>query len=123
MNKLDKEFLARQILGMCGKMISVSKSGYIQRNPRNLTIFNANICTRKEKIWFGDLDVTLSKNSLIQLAQKLNENVYVLYEMDGIFDNEETPLISRHVVCFTTAGELLLGHHYSFLKEDDRYDL
>ena len=123
MNKVDKEFLARQILGMCGKMISLSKSGYKQRNPRNLAIFNANVCTQNEKIWFGDLDVTLSKNSLIQLAQKLNENIYVLYEMDCIFDNDESPLISRHVVRFTTAGELLLGNHYTFLKEDDRYDL
>lgn len=119
----EKEFIALSLLGMCGRMISDSKSGYMQRNPRNFAIFNANVCTKIEKIWFGDLDVTLSKQVLSQLAQKLNEDIYVLYEMDGRFENEDKPLIQRHVVNFTSEGNMKLGSSYTFLLEENRYDL
>lgn len=123
MKTSEKEFIALSLLGMCGKMISGSKSGYCQRNPRNLAIFNANVCTQTEKIWFGDLDVTLSKQVLSQLAQKLNEDIYVLYEMDGRFENEQSPLVNRHVVNFTSEGNMKLGSSYAFLLEENRYDL
>nr|HPI82220.1 hypothetical protein [Candidatus Paceibacterota bacterium] len=44
---------------MMGRMISGSKSGYRDRYPENLVVFNANIVTKKRgKVWHGDLDVT-----------------------------------------------------------------
>lgn len=91
---------AEEILGMLGMLISMSKSGYRDRNPDNLVVFNSNVCTETEKIWFGDLDITRSKAKLQMLAQELNETIFVLYEMDGRFDHENSPLTDKYVVKF-----------------------
>ena len=56
--------IAEEHLGMRGKMISFSKSGYAQKNPDNLVVFNSNVCTDEGKIWYGDLDVTLSYDAV-----------------------------------------------------------
>jgi len=74
---------------MTGRMISGSKSGYRDRYPDNLVIFNANIATKKRgKVWYGDLDVTLDYEKLEAVAEILKEDLYILYEMDGRFENE-----------------------------------
>ena len=94
--------VAREVLGFPGAMMSGSKSGYRQKYPNNLAIFNANICTENGKIWYGDMDCTKSENKLKELATKLGTKIYVLYEMDARFDNEEKPRIERAV--FVTDG-------------------
>lgn len=91
---------AEEILGMQGMLVSMSKSGYRDANPDNIVVFNSNVCTISEKIWFGDLDITRSKVKLQKLAHMLNETIYVLYEMDGRFNHEENPLIGNYVVKF-----------------------
>jgi hypothetical protein len=74
---------------MMGRMISGSKSGYRERYPDNLVVFNANIATKSRgKIWYGDLDVTLDYEKLASVAEALKEDLFVLYEMDGRFENE-----------------------------------
>lgn len=90
-----------------GRMISGSKSGYIQRNPNNLVVFNANLCTKEQgKIWYGDLDITKDEKALSVLAGLLGETVYVLREMDARFDNESSPKFDRAVVVFHTDGKV-----------------
>jgi len=75
-----------------GRMISGSKSGYRQRFPNNKAVFNANIVTESRgKIWFGDLDLTLDTDQLMKIAEELGESIYVLYESDGRFENEDQP--------------------------------
>ena len=103
------EEIIRKRLGMEGKIISWSKSGYRKANPKNFVIFNSNICTNEKKIWWGDIDITLSKDELVALAQELKETIYVLYEMDGRFDNEEHPLINNPIVIFEPDGTFKLG--------------
>ena len=72
-----------------GRMISGSKSGYMSRNPNNNVVFNANIVTKKSgKVWHGDLDITLDIDKLKSVAVKLNEDLYILREMDARFENE-----------------------------------
>ena len=100
-----------ELLGYPGRMISGSKSGYRERYPSNLVIFNANVCVNGEKVWFGDIDVTLSKDDLIELSISLKEDVYILYEMDGRFENEENPKIDRYVVKFNPDGTYELGKY------------
>lgn len=117
------EKTAEEILGYMGRMIGMSKSGYCQRKPRHLVIFNANVCTQKEKIWFGDLDITLDKEKLSTLAKTLKEDIYVLYEMDGRFENEDSPLTNAHIVKFTPEGHLVLGKRYEYLRTDNIYNL
>lgn len=96
--------LLQDKLGFCGKMISGSKSGYLERHPDNVAIFNANLCTKDAKVWYGDIDLTLSKDLLSELAVESNETIYILYEMDARFENEEKPLIRNAVAVFYPDG-------------------
>lgn len=80
----------------CGRLLSGSKSGYSQAHPNNKALFNANIVIEsKGKIWYGDIDLTTESDKLIEIAKELNENLYVLYEMDCRFDAENWP-IEKH---------------------------
>lgn len=81
---------------MFGHMVSASKSDYDRRYPKNVVVFNSNVCTKTHgKIWYGDLDITKSEAKLIELAKALGEDIYVLREMDGRFENEGEPLFDR----------------------------
>ena len=76
-----------------GRMLTFSKSIYLEENPENLIVFNANILTEKQgKIWFGDLDVTKDFNKLKEVADTLNENLYILRESDARFGKENEPI-------------------------------
>lgn len=101
---MDKIETSTSILGYPGRMISNSKSGYKEKNPNNLVVFNANVCTQNYKIWWGDLDLTKSASDLSNLSADLGEDIYVLYESDGRFENENKPLISRYAVKFFYDG-------------------
>ena len=105
--------IAEKHLGRCDKMISFSKSGYIKRLPENLVVFNSNVCTKGGKIWYGDMDITLSYNDLSDLSKDLNETIYVLTEMDGRFENEEVPRTERAIVRFFPEG----GHRVDEMIE------
>ena len=73
-----------------GRMISPSKSLYRITHPTHDTLFNANIFTEKNgKIWWGDLDLTLDDVKLKQIAQEIGEDLYILREMDGRFENSQ----------------------------------
>jgi len=105
---IDEQYeLAVLKLGMNGHLISWSKSGYRDSHPDNIVIFNANICTKSGKIWYGDIDVTKSKQTLQELASELDQDVFILYEMDGRFDNEERPRLENYVVKFTPEDMML----------------
>jgi len=72
-----------------GRMICASKSRYYDSHPDNLVVFNANVITKKSgKVWHGDLDVTLDFDNLKNVADELKEDLYILYEMDARFENE-----------------------------------
>jgi hypothetical protein len=90
--------IAEKHLGRIGKLISNSKSGYLENYPKNKVYFNANVFTEGEKIWYGDLDVTLSIENLQGLSDDLNSNLYILREMDGRFGNEENPRLENSVL-------------------------
>lgn len=96
-------------LGSEGAMICGSKTLYRDKHPKNLAVFNANVCVGLDKVWWGDIDITVSKNNLISLSKELNNVVFVLYEMDGRFDNEEEPKITNYVAKFSPDGTYELG--------------
>lgn len=86
---------AAKHLGFEGRCYG-SKSGYRDRHPDHLVIFNANVCTREHgKIWWGDLDVTVTFRELRALAQELEVPVYVLRELDARFDTADAPHFDR----------------------------
>ena len=92
--------LINEKIGWSGRMMSGSKSGYRMSNPNNLTIFNSNICTKDGKIWWGDIDLTKSKADLLEIAEATGEEIYVLFEMDGRFENEASPKLDKAVAIF-----------------------
>lgn len=84
------------ILGHEGKIITGSKSSYTRRHPKNLVSFNSNIIIEGlGKVWHGDIDITRSEALLIRLAEVLEREVYVLYEMDARFENEKNPKVQN----------------------------
>lgn len=93
----DAYDIADEVLGPVGRMLSASKSGYYNRYPDNIVVFNANVCTAEGKIWFGDIDCTREVDKLRTLAERLGTKVYVLREMDGRFGNEDSPNLDKAV--------------------------
>ncbi len=91
---------AEEILGMCGRLLCGSKSAYFNTYPENEVVFNANVCTKAGKVWYGDLDVTRDGHMLRILAEALGEKIFVLREHDARFDNETAPKLDKAVASF-----------------------
>jgi hypothetical protein len=94
---MTKTEIAEKHLGISGTMLSASKSGYSTKYPDHLVVFNGNLIVKGKKIWYGDIDVTLSKSKIDALGKELKSPVYVLREMDARFENEDKPLIEKAV--------------------------
>lgn len=76
-----------------GRMIAASKSSYCQEHQGELVIFNANVITEKHaKIWYGDLNINLDFDKLKNIADQLNEDLYILMEGDARFGYENDPI-------------------------------
>ena len=76
-----------------GRMIGGSKSGYSIQRPNNLILFNANVLMKDVgKVWHGDLNLTEDYLVLKDIAKSLNTTLYVLWESDGRFGEENKPL-------------------------------
>ena len=122
MNLQTLEKILDETLGPRGRMISSSKSGYRERNPDNLTVFNSNLVlleagekfglgSKHGKVWFGDIDITKNHQSLKDLADRTNCEVVILAEMDGRFENESDPLINKFIYKVAPNGAEKLGEY------------
>lgn len=101
------------ILGFPGKLISGSKSAYREYYPDNFVVFNANLCIKSiGKIWYGDIDVTHSKDDLIQVSEILGCDIYILHEMDARFENEDNPLFDNYIIMFSPDGTWTINPKY-----------
>lgn len=68
-------------LGMCGRLLSQSKSSYSIKHPHNRVFFNANVLdARAQKVWYGDVDLTADASVLQSIADALGEPFYVARE-------------------------------------------
>jgi hypothetical protein len=103
-------------LGINGRMISGSKSGYCKNFPKSIAVFNANIIAETspsiyEKIWFGDLDITNDEVAIRKIALELGCKIWVLPELAARFEHEEKPLMGQYI--FMTDGkDYELGNSY-----------
>jgi hypothetical protein len=113
------------LLGHTGRMIAGSKSTYRRYYPKNLVVFNANIIIGNKKVWHGDLDISRDEPLLVRLAELTEQEVYVLYEMDGRFENEGQPKLDRAVYrvakipflgWHTYVGEVLCQYHKRYKR-------
>ena len=76
-----------------GRMIGGSKTGYSSQHPDELIVFNANVLMKDiGKVWHGDLNLTEDYLVLKDIAKSLNTTLYVLWESDGRFGEENKPL-------------------------------
>lgn len=73
----------------CGRMINGSKI-----SPEGqFCVWNANVLSpTKNKIWWGDLNITKDGKKLKEVAEELGETLYVLREMDCRFGTEDRQL-------------------------------
>jgi hypothetical protein len=98
-----KEDTCINFLGFMGTMVSASKSSYHDRNPTHQVFFNANLYDSKAaKLWYGDLDLTKSRDRVQALCNALGERIYVTreqpYRFVGMFGDDErltTDLLER----------------------------
>lgn len=110
--KKEVDELIVEKIGYKGMLLSMSKSGYRKNNPNSVVFFNANLCTENEKIWWGDLDLTKSREELLELAREMKETLFVLAEMDARFVTESRPEINRYVVSFSPEGFIKINPGY-----------
>ena len=74
------------------RMIGGSKTSYTQDHSDDLIVFNANILMPEhDKVWYGDLNLTKDYVMLKGIAETLNANLYVLWESDARFGEENKP--------------------------------
>lgn len=93
-------------VGMIDNLVGWSKTYYYKKNPKHLTVFNSNIVVNGEKVWYGDIDLSISKNDLQSIAKQENVDIYVIYESDGRFENEEEPYLDRPVAIYRKDGTI-----------------
>jgi hypothetical protein len=71
-------------LGHEGRLISFSKSQYIDAFPTRIPCFNGVVCVRRasklEAIWKGDLDITLDEPKLAELSRQTGQTIAVFSE-------------------------------------------
>ncbi len=96
--------LLDSILGMSGRMIAGSKSGYRKAYPSNVAVFNANIVVKDNdeyvKVWHGDLDLTKDHQRLLKLSEKSGKKLYILFEMDARFETALKPRIENYLASY-----------------------
>jgi hypothetical protein len=70
-----------------GRMLSHSKTAYMQRFPKHLVAFNANVLKRDgTKVWYGDVDLDVDGDALRAMALSEGETLYVFREHDARFE-------------------------------------
>ena len=74
------------------RMIGGSKTGYCTEHSDDLIVFNANVLMPGYgKVWYGDLNLTEDYLVLREISECLNTTLYVLWESDGRFGEENKP--------------------------------
>ena len=74
------------------RMLSGTKWGYHEKYPEDLIVWNANVLIPDYgKVWYGDLNLTKDYILLKSIADALDNTLYVLWESDGRFGEENKP--------------------------------
>lgn len=109
-----------------GNMLG-SKSVYRNLYPNNKILFNCNIITSNGKVWWGDLDITNSLETLKSIVKQIEEPLYILQEFACRWEFEEAPievLKSRAAYIITEDGYITEGKMFlGFTKEGEQFKL
>ena len=105
-----------------GRMVGGSKTGYSIQRPNNLIIFNANVLmSGYGKVWHGDLNLTEDYLVLKDIAKSLNTTLYVLWESDGRFGEENKPLTALLDKAVWSTDDTKPTKEWYLNKQDKRY--
>ena len=75
------------------RMLSGTKWGYQEEHPEDLIVWNANVLMKDMgKVWYGDLNLTKDYIVLKSIAHSLDTTLYILWESDGRFGEENKPI-------------------------------
>ena len=75
------------------RMLSGTKWGYQEEHPEDLIVYNANVLMKDMgKVWYGDLNLTKDYIVLKSIAHSLDTTLYILWESDGRFGEENKPI-------------------------------
>jgi hypothetical protein len=75
------------------RMLDGSKWQYHEKYPDDLIVWNANVLIPDYgKVWYGDLNLTKDYILLKSIADALDNTLYVLWETDGRFGEENKPI-------------------------------
>jgi len=122
--KLNAELVERYrrpleaTVGPAGRLISFSKSGYRERHPDRVPVFNANLALRGGRVWYGDLDLSVDELALVELARRVGQSVYLLRESDSRFEHEAHPLLGRAVYQVNQDGLCRFDHRFIVRDRD-----
>jgi hypothetical protein len=97
-----------------GDMLGGQKWQYSESFPNHLVIFNANVLTKSHgKVWYGDLDVSISHARLKKIAEQAGEPLYVLHESTARFGEENKPIdkLLVQAVWDTTQNVIFLNEY------------
>ena len=105
-----------------GRMIGGSKTGYSIQRPNNLILFNANVLMKDiGKVWHGDLNLTADYLVLKDIAKSLNTTLYVLWESDGRFGEENKPLTALLDKAVWSTDDTKPTKEWYLNKQDKKY--
>jgi len=105
-----------------GRMIGGSKTGYSGQHPDDLIVFNANVLmSGYGKVWHGDLNLTEDYLVLQDIAKSLNTTLYVLWESDGRFGEENKPLTALLDKAVWSTDDTKPTKEWYLNKQDKRY--
>lgn len=63
------------------RMVGPSKSGYHRLHPDHAVVFNATIADEDgNRLWWGDVDLTDDEATLLELAQRVEIDLYLYFE-------------------------------------------
>ena len=120
---LSIEASVERILGHAGRMMSYSKSGYRERRPTNVCVFNSRLVTvlagQSECVWWGDIDVTLWEERLVALARLIEKPLYLFYERDAA--DELLADLDRALLTVSPIGQVEHGEQrlHGIVRADD----
>lgn len=98
--------IAIKHLGHMGAFLSGSK-----RAPEGfVVVWNANVVIFHKgetiKIWYGDINISVSEGKIRALSEELEKNVYILREHDCRFETENSPNLRKAVYVHNTDGSI-----------------
>ena len=97
-----------------GYMLDGQKWKYSVSFPNHLVIFNANVLTKSHgKVWYGDLDISMSHARLKKIAEQVGEPLYILHESAARFGEENKPVkrLLAQAVWDTTQDVIFLNEY------------